>query len=158
MGLYHYENTLDHYMGKVWLTKPIDFSNSKDKFQHINVCIKSDDDSIAADYLRLEPDGTYYKKEKSVGKIDSLSFNEYIERTFGVGITQDGADLQVDHEDPFESVCAIYKHTNSIGATSRTCGMAEKRVRRILITNDLYTSDTYKKVKGLKPTPLEPVF
>lgn len=81
MSVFNNKNTLEPLFGKLWITKPIDFSGGE-KYQNINICFQSSDgEFIAIDYMRLEPDGTYYKKtnvwveSKTLHSINILRWN-----------------------------------------------------------------------------------
>ena len=63
MSVMNNRQTLEHYLGKVWLTKPKAFSADSGERQGINVCVEVDDDFTAIDHIKLAPDGVYYQKE-----------------------------------------------------------------------------------------------
>lgn len=135
------KNTLAHYSGNIWLTKPENFSSPVFQKQSINVCVEHGGGFAAADYLELYPNGIYYKKGKPIGKLYEPAFDKYIERLAGFG---GESEKQL-----FSRVCECYKELGSIAVTAKKLGMPTARVQRILISRGEYSSELTEQVAWL---------
>lgn len=129
--------TLEHYMGQVWLTRPGHISGE----QSINVCVELGGDFVALDNLTLQPDGVYRSGQKKIGKKEDDTFKKYIEKLAGTqGMSE--ADL-------FDKVCDAYEKCQSFGSVARELDLSKERVRRILITRGKLTSKRIAEIAFL---------
>ena len=136
------KENLFQFSDKVWLSKPLQLSNSSGT-QQITICLEQDENIfVSFGLITLNTDGTFFAGNKSIGKIDEDSFREYIEKITGTNNSQDSSDL-------FSKVCENYKETKSIKKTARTFEISEEKARRILITEGEYTSEKYEEIKKL---------
>ena len=141
MSVMNNRQTLEHYMGKVWLTKPKLFSADKGERQGINVCVEVDDDFTAIDHIKLAPDGVYYQKEKALGRLDDDAFRSYIEKLAGTNGKSEG--------EFFQQVCDCYTACGDMGAVGQALGVSKDRVKRILISKGAFTDDLITKIAWL---------
>ena len=103
-----------------------------------------DDGSFASvDALHLDHDGIYYYNKKRLGSITSEEFQKHIDT-----ITNNIASMSAN-ETEFDEICEYYSSVNSINKAANQFGLSEQRIRRILITRGLYTSDLYNKIKEM---------
>lgn len=110
--------------------------------QFISVCLRLDDGSFAGFcYLDLDKDGVYRDGNKVLGKLDDPGFIEYIRKISAHPGEEDKAF--------FASVCARYSEIKSIKKTAKELSVSEERVRRILITEGLYTCDQHERIMEL---------
>ena len=134
-------DTLIHYLGNVWLTRPRTNPAPGDVNQGINVCVESNGEFIALDHIQLTPNGVYHKKGKPIGKLEDAAFREYIEKLAGHrGITE---------QTLFDQVCYLYGQNGSIHETAAAMDLSDDRVRRILITRSLLTNDLISQIAWL---------
>lgn len=133
--------TLEHYLGQVWLTRPRPFAGAEYTRQGVNVCVESNGDFVAIDHLLLAPDGVYHSKETAIGRREDDSFRRYIEKLAGVNGMSEAA--------LYQQVCDCYTACGDIPGVARALGLLETRVRRILITKGMLTSDLIEKIAWL---------
>lgn len=141
MSVMNNRRTLEHYLGKVWLTRPRPVSSNSDSNQDINVCVEENGDFSAIDCIQLSPDGRYSRKGKPLGKLEDDSFRQYIEKLVGPG-GQSERDL-------FWQVCDCYTACKDMDGVAQALGLSKERVRRILITEGAYTDDLVSKIAWL---------
>lgn len=137
MSVMNNHDTLEHFVGKVWLTRPI----SEKTEQDIAVCVEHDGDFMALACLKLKPDGIYHIKEKPIGRREDESFMRYMDKLTGC---QGGSG-----PDLFDKVCLSYNTNKSLGAVAREFNISKERVRRILITRNKLTSDLISNIAWL---------
>lgn len=149
MSVFNNKATLEQLLGKIWITRPIDFSNGE-KYQNINICFQSSDDEfIAIDYMRLEPDGMYYKKTKRIGRLDDASFKKYFENEYGGLVIEQNTNADSAGDAVFDTVARLYGEGKSLKAIAKEAAISEQKVRKILITKKLYASELSDKILKL---------
>lgn len=140
MSVLNNRNTLEHYLGKVWLTRPKCSAASPGRLG-INVCIETDGDFTAIDYIQLAPDGVYYHKDRVLGTLESDSFRQYIEKLVGPGGESE--------RDLFHRVRDCYTACGDMDAVARALGLSKTRTRRILITEGMLTGELIENIAWL---------
>lgn len=144
MSVFNNKSTLEQLQGKIWITKPIDFSNGE-KYQNINICFQSSEDEfIAIDYMRLEHDGVYYRKNKRLGRTGDASFKRFFENEYGGLIIEQGSDT--DGNAVFDTVARLFTEGKSLKAIAKESGLSEQKVRKVLITKQLYSSELSERI------------
>lgn len=147
MSVFNNEDTLAPLLGKIWITRPIDFSNGE-KYQNINICFLSADGQFTAiDYMRLEPDGMYYKKNKRLGRLHDASFKKYFAHEYGGLVIEQESEGEGDAV--FDTVAKLYGDGKSLKAIAKETAISEQKVRKILITKKLYSSEISDKILAL---------
>jgi hypothetical protein len=134
-------DTLVHYLGKVWLTRPAPFASPDSPRQGINVCVEKGGEFVAIDYLTLAPDGVFRSKETPLGTKDDDSFRQYIEKLAGPGGQSE--------QELFRQVCDCYTACGDMAAVAQALGLSRERVRRILITMGAYADDLVSQIAWL---------
>jgi len=137
MSFTNNRQTLEPYIGKVWLTRP----RPSNTDQYINVCVEHEGDFVALDQLTLAPDGVYRTRKKTIGKIDDDSFRQYIDKLTGTP--------GMGEQELFDRVCESYEVHESFGPVAREVGISKERVRRILITRGKLTSKLIEEIAFL---------
>lgn len=137
MSIVNNRDTLEHYLGKVWLTRP----RPSTQDQEINVCVLEGEEYYALGRITLHPDGTYGRNEEPIGRREDKAFQEYIGKLTG---TQG-----MSESDLYDAVCAGYDTHGSVGATAKNLSMSRERVRRILITRGKLTSELISNIAWL---------
>lgn len=149
MSVFNNKDTLEPLLGKIWITKSIDFSNGE-KYQNINICFQSaDNEFIAIDYMRLEPDGVYYKKNKRLGRMGDASLRKYFEDEYGGLVIEQNSAADIEGGAVFDDVARLYGEGKSLKAIARETAISEQKVRKILITKKLYSSEVSDKILAL---------
>ncbi|MDL2293674.1 hypothetical protein LJC60_03485 [Ruminococcaceae bacterium OttesenSCG-928-D13] len=141
MSVMNNRQTLEHYLGKVWLTRPKAFASSHDAYQDINVCVEENGDFTAIDRIQLAPDGTYHRKGKLLGKLEGDTFRQYIEKLVGPNGKSE--------RDLFRQACDCYAACGDMAGVAQALNLTKERVRRILITEGAYTDDLVSKIAWL---------
>lgn len=137
MSIVNNLDTLEHYLGKVWITTPL---QSKQE-QEINVCVKQDGEYVALERLTLGEDGIYLRRGQPLGRLGDDTFRAYIEKLTGIG--------KMSEKELFDKVCAGYEGDGTIGAVARELGISKERVRRILITRKKIASELISNIAWL---------
>jgi hypothetical protein len=123
---------------RAWLSKPVPNLLR----QYITVCLRLDDGSFAGfRFLELDQHGVYHDGDIALGTIDDPSFIEFIKK-----ISKHPAEEELEL---FSSVCDTYNENKSIKKTAKLLSLSEERVRRVLITEGLYTCEQYEKITEL---------
>ncbi len=150
MSVFNNKNTLEQLFGKIWITRPMDFANGE-KYQNINICFQStDEEFIAIDYMRLEPDGVYYKKNKRIGKFDDQSFKKYFENEYGGLMIQQNSTSEYQEDGAvFDIVAKLFGEGKSLKSIAKETSISEQKVRKILITKGFYSSELSNKIISL---------
>lgn len=141
MSALNNRGTLEHYLGKVWLTRPRAFAPGDTAMQGINVCVEEKGDFYAVDYLRLSADGVYHNKAGPLGRREDGAFRQYMEKLAGANGKSE-ADL-------FQQVCDCYAACGDVAAVAGALGLSKDRVRRILITKGAYTDELVANIAWL---------
>jgi len=133
------------------MTKPT-LTASDSRTQAITLYVLISEETLAAvSYLTLEPNGTYYVKNDSIGKMDDPSFRDYINKLTGA----DRASKEPKEKKPvvyeideelFDRVCTSYDSTGSIKKTAKDVGVSEQKARKILITKGKYTCENHQQI------------
>ena len=145
------ETSLQHFTENVWLRKVS--INKKGHMDIVNICLQLEDKSFVTLGVLYFQDGVYHAGKESIGKIDDISFLNYIEKLTGINKSKPRADINksdsVKSDVSFEEVGETYKKTNSIKQTAKAVGLSEEKTKKILITEGLYTSEKHKEIKEL---------
>lgn len=141
MSVLNNRDTLEHYLGAVWLTRPKSLASQHNERQGINVCVEAGSDFIAIDYIQLDPNGAYYRKNTLIGTLHSDEFRQYIEKLAGIN-GQSERNL-------FRQVCTSYAASGDMGTVAQAMGLSKERVRRILITEGAYTNELVASIAWL---------
>lgn len=141
MSMLNNRQTLAHYLGKVWLTRPKAFAPNDTVMQGIAVCVEEKGDFYAVDYLQLSADGVYHSKNKPLGKREDDAFLRYIEKLAGANGKSE--------EELFRQVCDCYTASGDMAAVARALGLSTQKVRRILITQGAYTDELISNIAWL---------
>ena len=134
-------DTLDWYIGQVWLTRPRPAGAAAEGEQWVNICVEQGGDFVALDRLTLSPAGVYAHKGKPIGRKEDEAFRRFIEKLAGARGKSEG--------ELFEQVCAVYEQQRSLKAAAEACGISRERVRRILITRGLYSNSLIESILWL---------
>jgi DNA-binding CsgD family transcriptional regulator len=101
-----------------------------------------EDGSFAGFYfLEVDDKGVYRDGDIEIGTLEAPCFIEYINK-----ISKSPAE---DEKEIFASVCSVYEGNKSIKKTAQLLSISEERVRRILITEGLYTCALHKQISEL---------
>lgn len=151
MSAYNNLNTLMHFDKNVWISKPF-AQLGKMPFQLINICIELSQGEFAAiDCLKLYPDQILYKNENAIGTLDSDELRKYIGRISMPEASGEHVDLSAitDENEIQDAICRVYRETRSVKKTAKLVSLSENRVKKVLITHNLYESETYNKIVKL---------
>lgn len=143
MSYLNNEATLQHYAGKVWLTRPEAHLMQSGCMQGINICVRQNGRFVPAGHLQLAEDGVYYTGGKALGGLQSPALRQHIEGVAGP------ANVGAAAEELFLLVAAQYQKTPRVAAVAKALQLSPGRTRRILITQGLYTSAFTQEVAWL---------
>jgi len=142
-------DTLVQITDHIWLTRP---NPNIDTPQDLNVCYRLDNGDFAAlDRVSRRQNGTYFKKDKELGSIDSQPFMDFIGKLEGLQTSQ-AVNISIDDmskQELFATTCNVFRDTKSIKKTAATLGISEQKARKILITEGLYTCELLKKINAM---------
>ena len=125
---------------------------TKGNMQLVNVCLQIEDKFLVCVGALFYSNEIYYLKDDAIGKIDDISFLEYIDKIAGVKkLTTNpaGKEQKSQSDIPLDVIFEEYKNTKSIKKTAKIAGLSEEKTKKILIANGLYTSEKHEKIKDL---------
>jgi len=145
------ESNLHHFMENIWLKRVA--INKKDLMDIVNICVRLEDNTFVTLGLLNYSDGVYYAGKESIGKIDDISFLNYIEKITGVKKSADHTgstkSASVKFDADFETICEEYKSTKNIKQTAKNLGLSDEKIMKTLITAGLYTNKKHKEIREL---------
>ena len=142
-------DTLVQITDHIWLTRA---NPNIDTPQDLNVCYRLDNgDFVALDRVSKRQNGTYFKKDKELGSIDSQPFMDFIGKLEGLQNSQPAKVITNDMsgQELFDMTCSAFRDTESIKKTAAMLGISEQKARKILITEGLYTCELLKKINSM---------
>lgn len=118
MSTLNNRDTLRHYAGNLWLTKP----GLSKLPQGIAVCIQKGEDFAAVEYLLLDADGVYSRGGKPLGRWEDDGLRRFLRRLAGAELEGSQTTLQTAWQ--------VYTDTQSLPQTAKALGVSLHRARR----------------------------